>query len=84
VTSAVDPWDPDRVAHLNCLLVAAAAQIEPVDGRDGHLHRQVDRIVGPGDALRRLRLLSQFLEPRSKLLRVAKDVEATSFHVLRG
>ena len=74
--------DPDRVADLDRLLVAAALEVEPVDRGDGHVDGELDRVVGPGDLLRALHLLGHLAELAPQLLGVAEHAAKTagSFH----
>src|SRR5437868_11830979 len=75
--------DPDRVANLDGLLVAAAREVEAVDRRDGHVDRQLDRIVRPRHALGVLHLVRELAETLTKLIRVAEEVESfASFHAM--
>src|SRR3954451_14079978 len=75
--------DPDRVTNLNGLLVAAAREVEAVDRRDGHVDRQLDRIVRPRHALGVLHLVRELAETLTKLIRVAEEVESfASFHAM--
>ena len=50
---------PDRVADLRGLLAGGPGEVERVDRGDRHVDRQLDRVVGPGDALRSLHLLRE-------------------------
>jgi hypothetical protein len=68
--------DADRVADLHRLLVGGPVQFEAGDRGDGHLDRELDRVVGPGDALRGLHLLRQLFHASAELLGIAKQVEA--------
>ena len=52
-----------------------AGQLEAVDRGDGHVDRELDRVVGPGDPLRGLHLLGQLLHPGAELVRVTEEVE---------
>jgi hypothetical protein len=71
----------DRVAHLRGLLLGRAREIEPRNARDGHLHREVDRVVGPADLLSRLHLLSHVLQMLLHVTWVAEHPEwESAFH----
>ncbi len=73
--------DPDRVADLDRLLVAAALEVEPVDRRDGHVDSELDRVVGPGNPLSALHLLGHLAELAPQLIGIAEEAtEAAFFH----
>src|SRR5687767_13553833 len=44
-----------HAADLLGLLLRRALDVDPVDRRDGHVDRELDRVVGPGEALRALK-----------------------------
>ena len=52
-------------ADLLRLLLGRALDVDAVDRRDGHVDRQLDRVVGPGDGLSALHLLGHLLQPAS-------------------
>src|SRR3954462_12992340 len=73
--------DADRVADLHRLLVGVAGEVEAVDRGDGHLDRQLDRVVGPGDPLRGLHLLGELLHAGTELVGIAEKIERAALHV---
>src|SRR5262249_921343 len=78
---------PDRIADLARLLLRRALEVEPRDARDRHLHRQVDRVVGPRDLLGALHLLGHLLQVPLQVLGVAPEhaeESASAFHVKRS
>jgi hypothetical protein len=67
------------------LLVSRALNIGAIHRRDGQINRQLDRVVGPGQALGALHLLRELAQPALELVRVAKhSSEATAFHIVNG
>ena len=72
-----------RIASRTCIACSSAVPVRSrlVDRGDGHLDRQLDRVVGPGDALGRLHLLRELLHPGTELVGVAEEVEGAALHV---
>jgi len=69
-------------ADLLCLVLGVALDVDAFDRRDGHIDSQLDRVVGPCQALLSLHLLGEVSQPSLQLVRVAEQVsEATAVHV---
>src|SRR4051812_40781366 len=67
-------------ADLLRLLLRGALDVDPVDRRDGHVDRELDRVVGPGQRLRRLHLLGHLLHATLEVWVVEEAAE--TFHGL--
>src|SRR5690606_20534455 len=65
-------------ADLLGLLLGGALDVDPVDRRDGHVDRELDRVVGPGQRLRGLHLLGHLLHPPLEVWVVEEAAE--TFH----
>src|SRR5213080_4000381 len=66
-----------HAADLLRLLLGVALHVDAVDRRDGHLHGEADRVVGPGEPLLALHLLGELGHPPLQLVRVAEEVLPT-------
>ena len=71
----------DDGANLLGLRFRVALHVQPVDRGDGHVDRELDRVVGPRESLLALHLLRELSETPLKILGVAKEIaEATGLH----
>jgi hypothetical protein len=59
------------------LLLRAALKVDSVDRRDGHVDRELDRIVGPREPLLALHLLGELRHPPLQLIWVAEQAAET-------
>ena len=64
------------------LLLGRALDVDAVDRRDGHVDRELDRVVGPGQLLLALHLLGELRHPALELVRVAEEASESTFHAL--
>jgi lysine decarboxylase len=64
-----------RLAQLGRLLLGVALEVQPRDPGDGHLDRELDRVVGPRNLLGALHLLCELAHPAPELVRVAEEAE---------
>src|SRR5213080_3858511 len=67
-----------HAADLLRLLLGVALHVDAVDRRDGHLHGEADRVVGPREPLLALHLLGELGHPPLQLVRVAEEVLPTA------
>ena len=69
-------------ADLVRLGLGVALQVHPLDGCDGHVDRELDRVVRPRQALLSLHLLGELREAPLQLLGITEQVsESTALHV---
>ena len=63
-------------ADLLRLLLGRPLDVDPVDRGHGHVDRELDRVVGPGERLRALHLLGHLLHPALEVRVVEEVAEA--------
>ncbi len=75
--------DRDHLADLLSLSLGVALQVHAVDGRDRHVDRKLDRVVGPRQRLLALHLFGKLRDAPLKLIRVAEQVaKASTLHIV--
>ena len=67
-------------ADLLGLLIDRSLDVDAVDRRDGHLDRELDRVVGPDEALLGLHRLRELGHLLGQLVGVAEESSESTFH----
>ena len=71
----------DDGADLLGLRLGVALDVDPADGRDGHVDGELDRVVRPHEPLVALHLFRELRQAALELLRVAEQIsETTTIH----
>ena len=70
-------------ADLLCLGLGVALQVDPLDGGDRHVDRQLDRVIRPGKFLVALHLFGEFGQAPLQLLGIAEQIsKAAALHTV--